>query len=151
ASVTIWVLASPGSVTRSGRLMPTSVQAAASSAMRPTPKRTAVGYDQLPRMVSGERAGVLIAPSIIHIREAGYHHRDTENTEEDEISDDEATKAILQDYAIEVQQEAGLVRAKPEIRKHLRFVDWHQPIDSFDLQNQFFLDDNVHQIAALKM
>src|SRR5438552_2645930 len=55
-------LAKPGSVTRSGRLMPTSLHAAASSWIRPAPNRTEVGNDQLPRMVSGDSDVVFIDP-----------------------------------------------------------------------------------------
>jgi len=43
AACTIGNAASPGSVTSSGALIPSSRQASASSAMRPAPQRIAVG------------------------------------------------------------------------------------------------------------
>ena len=43
ASAIIGSLARPGSVTSSGRLRPTALQASGSSRMRPAPKRIAVG------------------------------------------------------------------------------------------------------------
>jgi hypothetical protein len=47
ASFTMGSAASPGSVTNSGRVIPSRLQARASSAIRPTPKRISVGKRQV--------------------------------------------------------------------------------------------------------
>jgi len=40
--------------------------------------------------------------------------------------------------------------AEAQIRKHLSFMDWHDPLDGLYFNDQLLIDDDIHSIAAIK-
>nr|WP_254054142.1 hypothetical protein [Singulisphaera sp. GP187] len=83
------------------------------------------------------------------------NHRDTEAQGREERGEsvdqeDRSFDSLLQDADVEIQEEAEANLAEFQVRQELRLVDRGQSFDGFQLDEEAFRDDDIHDVITIK-
>ena len=62
---------------------------------------------------------------------------------------DQADDAVLQNANVEVDEKAEMKSREPEVRNHLRRVDWRQALNSLYLDQHTLLDNQIDPVSRI--
>jgi hypothetical protein len=77
------------------------------------------------------------------------HREDTKSHRE--RLHNEAANAIVQQFQVEIEQQANLVSRRPEIGEYLGFVNWSDLLDDLDLYDDLLLHKEINTVTLIQV